>query len=74
MSINTISVLNDNRRGLDWILNLLEHFTTRLGTRNNYSAIANLHTLQLTTEHDKFSACSVFSSRSLVTASNNGDS
>jgi hypothetical protein len=30
---------------MDWILDLL----TQLGTTSNYSAIANLHTLQTTT-------------------------
>jgi hypothetical protein len=27
----------------------VDHFTTRLGTTSNYSATANLHTLQITT-------------------------
>jgi hypothetical protein len=51
-----------------------EHFTTRLGTTSNYSAIANLHTSQITTPHNtSFPAC-VCSRRSLVTAFNSGDS
>jgi hypothetical protein len=47
--------------------------TTR--TANNYSVTSNLHTLQITAANTKFSpACSVFTSRSLVTASDIGDS
>jgi hypothetical protein len=50
------------------------HFTTRLGTTSNYSATANLHTLQITAEHIKPSTtCGVFTSRSLATASNSED-
>jgi hypothetical protein len=54
---------------LDWIFGLdigfIDHSTTRLGTASNYSDIANLHTLQITTAHPKsFAACCVFSSRS----------
>jgi hypothetical protein len=61
--------------GLDWILDLLTTYTTRLETTSNYSAVANLHNSQLTTAHAKsFSACYVFTSRSLATASNSGDS
>jgi hypothetical protein len=55
--------------GLDWILDLLT--TCTHNTESNYSAIANLHSLQITTAHAKSSpACCVFTSRSLVTASN----
>jgi hypothetical protein len=44
-------------------------------TTLNYSAIADLHTLQITTAHTKSSpACCDFSSRFLVTVSNSGDS
>jgi hypothetical protein len=53
----------------------IDHFTTRIGTARNYSAISNLHTSQITTVHDKsFLACCVFTSRYLVMASNSGDS
>jgi hypothetical protein len=38
----------DYRRGMDWILDLT-HLYTPLGTANNCSAIANLHTLQIIT-------------------------
>jgi hypothetical protein len=45
-----------------------DHLYTRLGTTSNYSATANLHGSQIAT------ACCVFNSRSLATASNIGDS
>jgi hypothetical protein len=49
-------------------------FNTRLVTAINYSAIAERHTLQITRAHAKsFPACIVFTSHSLVTASNSGD-
>jgi hypothetical protein len=61
----------DYRRGMDWILDLL----TQLGTTSNYTAIANLHTSQITTVSAKhFPACCVLTSLSLATASNSGDS
>jgi hypothetical protein len=50
------------------------HLFTRLGATSNYNAIADLHTLQIPTATAKpFPACCVFTSRSLVTASNSGD-
>jgi hypothetical protein len=53
----------------------IDHLHTQLGTISNCSAIVNLHTLQITTAHAKsFRACCVFTSRSLITASNSGDS
>jgi hypothetical protein len=59
--------------GLD--TGFIDHLYTRLGTTCNYSATANLHTLQNTVANTKSSpTCSVFNSRSLATASNNGDS
>jgi hypothetical protein len=57
---------------LDWILNLLTTLAHIVITLN-YSPIANFHTLQFTTARSKsFPAGSVFTSSSLVTASNNG--
>jgi hypothetical protein len=48
---------------------------TPLGTTSNYSTVANLHTLQITTAPAKsFSIRYVIISRSLATAFNNGDS
>jgi hypothetical protein len=52
-----------------------DHVHTRLGTTSNYSATANLHNSQITTAPAKpFPACCVFTSSSLATASNSGDS
>jgi hypothetical protein len=46
-----------------------------LGTTSNYSATANLHSLEITTANTTSSpACSVFNSRFLATASNRRDS
>jgi hypothetical protein len=52
----------------------LDHLYTRLGTASNYSAIADLHTLRITTAHAKPQSFILFPSRCLVTALNNGDS
>jgi hypothetical protein len=59
---------------LDWILDLLT--TLPHGShKSNYSAIANLHNLQIITGPTKpFPACCVFTSHSLVMVSNSGDS
>jgi hypothetical protein len=62
----------DYRRGFGLDIGFIDHLYTQLGTTSIYSAIATLHTLQITTTHAKsFPACYVFTSRSLVTASNN---
>jgi hypothetical protein len=62
----------------EWIYWPLIHtirYYTPFGTTSNYSAIANLYKSQITTEPAKpFPARCVFISRSLATASNNGDS
>jgi hypothetical protein len=72
-NIRTVTCLCVTLDGvLDWTLDLL---TTSLGNTLNYSATANLHTLQITTAHAKcFPACYVFTIRSLVTAPNDEDS
>jgi hypothetical protein len=49
---NTVTCWSDYRRGLDWRLDLLT-INARLVTTLNYSAIANLHTLQMSTAHAK---------------------
>jgi hypothetical protein len=51
----------------------IDHLYTRLGMTRNYSATADLHALQITRAHPKYSQ-SVFTSRYLVTDLNNGDS
>jgi hypothetical protein len=57
-----------------WI-GFVDHLHTPLGNTSNYSAIANLHTLQITAAPlNLFLACCVFNSRSLATASNSADS
>jgi hypothetical protein len=40
--------MSNFRRGLDWLLHLLNTYT-QLVTTSNYNAIADLHTLQITT-------------------------
>jgi hypothetical protein len=39
------------RRGLDWMIGFIEHLYTPLRTARNYSAIADLHTLQIAVTH-----------------------
>jgi hypothetical protein len=52
-----------------------DHLYTRLVSTSNYSATANLHNSQIITAPAKpFPACCVFTSLSLATASNSGDS
>jgi hypothetical protein len=51
----------------------IDHLYTRLGTTRNYRATATPYNSQIITNHAKpFPACCVFTSRSLVTASNSG--
>jgi hypothetical protein len=71
---HVIWVTFDGVFGLD--IGFIDHLHTNLSICTcNYSAIANLHNLQINTAHAKFfPACCVFTSRSLVTASNSGDS
>jgi hypothetical protein len=64
----------DYRRGFGSDIGFIYHLYRQLRTASNYSAIANLHILQITTAHAKFFQPAVFTSRSLVTASNSGDS
>jgi hypothetical protein len=64
----------DYRRDMDWWMDLLTSYAP-FGATINYSATANLHTLQITTAPAKpFPACCVLTSGSLTTASNSGDS
>jgi hypothetical protein len=59
-----------SRQGMNCLLDLL----TEVGTESNYSAIGDRDTLQITTTPAKyFPAFCVLTSRSLATASNNGD-
>jgi hypothetical protein len=64
--------LSDSQRDFGLDIEFIDHLYTQLVTARNYSAIANLHTLQITTAHPKsFAASSVFTKRCLLTASNN---
>jgi hypothetical protein len=65
----------DYRRGFGLDIEFIDHSYTRLGTTSNYSTTANLHNSQITTALAKhFPACCVFTSPSLITASNSEDS
>lgn len=56
-------------------IGFIDHLYTQLGTKSNYSTITNLHNLQIATAHTKcFPACCVFTSCSLIVASNSRDS
>jgi hypothetical protein len=39
------------RQGLDWLIGFIDHLYTALITTRNYSAVADLHTLQFTVTH-----------------------
>jgi hypothetical protein len=66
---------SDSRRGFGLDIGFIDHLYTRRGPTSDYSATANLHTLQITSAQAKsFPAYCVFTSCSLVTASNSGDS
>jgi hypothetical protein len=68
-------VWSDYRRGFGSNIGSIDHLYRQLGTTNNYNSIVNLRTLQITTAHAKsFPAYCVVTNRSLVTASNSGDS
>jgi hypothetical protein len=45
--------MSDSRLGFGLEIGLIDHFNTRLVTTLNYSAIANLRTLQITRAHAK---------------------
>jgi hypothetical protein len=71
----SITFMSDPRRGFGLDIGFIDHLQARLGIISNYSATANLHKSQITTAPAKyFPACSVFTNRSLATASNSGDS
>jgi hypothetical protein len=60
----------DSRRRFGLDIGFIDHLYAQLGTTSNYSVTANIYTSQIIRPPTKtFSAC-----RSLVTASNSGDS
>jgi hypothetical protein len=62
------------RRRLDWITGFIGHLYIPLVSTSSYSATANLHNSQFITAPSKPFLAFVFTSRSLATASNSGDS
>jgi hypothetical protein len=58
--------------GFGLVARFIEHLETQVVTTSNYGVITNLHTLQITRAHVKFSQ-SAFASRFLVTGFNTGD-
>jgi hypothetical protein len=53
--------MSDYRRGFGLEIGFIDHINTRLVTTINYSTIAYLHTLQITTAHAKSFQCAVSS-------------
>jgi hypothetical protein len=63
--------MSNSRRGFGLDIGSTDHL--QVATTNNYNTIAYFHNLQITTAHAKpFPACSGFTRRFPVTASNNG--
>jgi hypothetical protein len=62
--------MSDCRRGIGFEIGFIDRFNTQLVRTLNYSAIADLNTSQITTAHAKSLQSAVFTSRSLITASN----
>jgi hypothetical protein len=71
---SVVAIMSDCRRGFELEIGFIDHFNTRLVTTLNCRAIADFHTLQITTAHAVFLVCCVFTIGSLVTASDSGDS
>jgi hypothetical protein len=61
--------MSDYGRGFELGIGFIDHFNTHIIIALNYSAITDLHTLQITF----FPTCSVFTRRFLVTAYGNRD-
>jgi hypothetical protein len=57
--------MGDYRRVLDWMIGFIAPYTFTTWDYRQYSAIADLHTLQFTVRHTV--GFSVFSSRALAT-------
>jgi hypothetical protein len=65
-------IWSDSRRGFGLGIAFIDHL--QVVTTNNYNITADFHTLQLTSAHAESFYSVVFTSRSLVAASNSGDS
>jgi hypothetical protein len=63
--MNIVACRSEYRRGFDWIIGFIYILFTQPGTTSNYSAISDLHTVQLTVTHAL--GFSVFISRILAT-------
>jgi hypothetical protein len=50
--LDIVTCVSDSRRGFGLENAVIYHFNTRLGTTLNYSAIADLHILQITRAHN----------------------
>jgi hypothetical protein len=57
----SIILSRDRVMGIGLEFGFIDHFNERLMTVLNYSAIADLHTLQITTAHAKHSQSAMFS-------------
>jgi hypothetical protein len=55
-------------------IGFITYLHLQIVTTSNYNTIANFHTVEITTAHAKSFQSAVFIDRSLVTASNSGDS
>jgi hypothetical protein len=64
-NVGIVTFVSDCRRGLDWMIGFIDTLYIPLGTTGNYSAIADLHTLQFTVTHAL--GFSIFTSRILAT-------
>jgi hypothetical protein len=51
--IYIVTIMGDYRRGFGLEIGFIDHFNTRLVNTLNYSAIADFHTLQITTPYAK---------------------
>jgi hypothetical protein len=56
-----VTCMSDYQRGFGLEIKFIDHFNTRLVTTLNYSAIANLHILQITTAHSTPFQCAMSS-------------
>jgi hypothetical protein len=68
---NIFACMSDSRRGFGLDIGFIDHFSSQLLITRNYSAISDFYSLPVTPEHAKsFPACSAFTTRFLITASN----